>query len=157
MLDVDGWNQARADEIIERFRAMPGAMLPLLHALQHEFGYVPKQAVQPIAHALNISRAEVHGVISFYHDFRTEAPARHVLKICRAESCQSKGGNALAEHAERRLGVAMGEATPDGAVSLEVVYCLGLCSLSPSAMLDGRIHARLNPARLDALIEEARA
>ena len=157
MLDVDGWDQARADEIIERFRAMPGAMLPLLHALQHEFGYVPKQAVQPIAHALNISRAEVHGVISFYHDFRTEAPARHVLKICRAESCQSKGGNELAEHAERRLGVAMGEATPDGAVSLEVVYCLGLCSLSPSAMLDGRIHARLNPARLDALIEEARA
>ena len=157
MLDVDGWNQARADEIIERFRAMPGAMLPLLHALQHEFGYVPKQAVQPIAHALNISRAEVHGVISFYHDFRTEAPARHVLKICRAESCQSKGGNELAEHAEHRLGVAMGEATPDGAVSLEVVYCLGLCSLSPSAMLDGRIHARLNPARLDALIEEARA
>ncbi len=157
MLDGDGWDQARGEAIIERHRAMPGAMLPLLHALQHEFGYVPKQAVQPIAHALNISRAEVHGVISFYHDFRTEMPARHVLKLCRAESCQSKGGNELAEHAERRLGVAVGEATPDGAVSLEAVYCLGLCSLSPSAMLDGRIHARLNPARLDALIEEARA
>lgn len=157
MMDVDGWDQARADEIIERHREMPGAMLPLLHALQHEFGYVPKQAVQPIAHALNISRAEVHGVISFYHDFRTEKPARRVLKICRAESCQSRGSDALADQAERRLGVAMGEATPDGAVSLEPVYCLGLCSLSPSAMLDGRIHARLNPARLDALIEEARA
>ncbi len=157
MLDVDGWDQARADAIIERHRTMPGAMLPLLHALQHEFGYVPKQAVQPIAHALNVSRAEVHGVISFYHDFRTEKPARHVLKICRAESCQSKGGDALAAHAEGSLGVAMGEATADGAVSLEPVYCLGLCSLSPSAMLDGRIHARMNAARLDALIEEARA
>ena len=156
MLDADGWDEARADEIIGRHRDMPGAMLPLLHALQHEFGYVPKQAVQPIAHALNVSRAEVHGVISFYHDFHTEKPARHVLKLCRAESCQSRGGNELAEHAERRLGVAVGEATADGAVSLEAVYCLGLCSLSPSAMLDGRIHARLTPARLDALIEEAR-
>lgn len=157
MLDVDGWDQARGDAIIERHRTMPGAMLPLLHALQHEFGYVPKQAIQPIAHALNVSRAEVHGVISFYHDFRTEKPARRVLKLCRAESCQSRGGDALAAQAERSLGVAVGEATPDGAVSLEAVYCLGLCSLSPSAMLDGRIHARLNPARLDALIEEARA
>ncbi len=157
MLTDDGWDAVRGDEIIARYREMPGAMLPLLHALQHEFGYVPKPAIQPIAHALNISRAEVHGVISFYHDFRTEKPARRILKICRAESCQSRGGDALADQAEQRLGVAMGDATPDGAVSLEPVYCLGLCSMSPSAMLDGRIHARLTPARLDALIEEARA
>src|SRR5215467_12430573 len=133
---------------------MPGALLPILHALQEEFGYIDREAEPLIAEILNLSRAEVHGVVTFYHDFRQQPAGQHVLKLCRAESCQARGGDALAARAEARLGVAFGDTTADGRVTLEPVYCLGLCSVSPSAMIDGRIVARLDDKKLDTLLAE---
>lgn len=149
------WSAERAKAIIAAEAARQGALLPVLHAIQAEFGHIPAEAVPLIAHALNLSRAEVHGVIGFYHDFRRHPPGRHVLQLCRAEACQSMGAEALAAQARERLGADWGETTPDGAVTLEPVFCLGLCACAPSAMLDGRPVARLNPARLDALLTEA--
>jgi formate dehydrogenase subunit gamma len=149
------WDADRAAAIIAEHRGLEGPLLPILHALQSEFGYVDK-AVEPlIADALNISRAEVHGVVTFYHDFREKPSGRHVLKLCRAEACQAAGGDALAAHCESRLGVVLGNTTADGRVTLEPVYCLGLCSVSPSAMLDGKIYARLDEKKVDALIARA--
>lgn len=132
-----------------------GALLPILHALQEEFGYIDEAAEPLIAEALNITRAEVHGVVTFYHDFRRAPAGRHVLKLCRAEACQAAGGDPLALRAAARLGVPMGTTAPDGSVTLEAVYCLGLCAVAPSAMLDGRLVARLDEARLDSLLAEA--
>jgi formate dehydrogenase subunit gamma len=152
----EAWSRARGEEVIAAHTHMEGATLPILHALQAEFGYVPAEAEPMIAHALNLSRAEVHGVVSFYHDFRRAPPGRHVLKLCRAEACQAVGADALHEHACKRLGVALGETTPDGAVTVEQVFCLGLCASGPSAMLDGKPIGRLNPSRLDAVLATAR-
>lgn len=149
------WNAETARAIIVERQATPGALLPILHALQDEFGYIDRQAEPLIAEILNLTRAEVHGVVTFYHDFRHKPAGRHVLKLCRAESCQARGSDALAAHAEARLGVSFGDTTADGSMTLETVYCLGLCSVSPSAMLDGRIHARLDNRKLDALLAEA--
>jgi len=150
------WNAARAEEIIGRHLGLEGPMLPLLHALQDEFGHVPKLALPMIAEALNLSRAEVHGVVSFYHDFR-EAPAgRHVLKLCRAEACQSVGGEALAEKLLKKLGLDWGGTTPDNRVTVEATYCLGLCASGPAAMLDGEVHGRLDEAALDGLMQGIR-
>ncbi len=151
------WDPERAGAIVAAEGAREGAMLPILHALQAEFGYIPAEAVPLLAGALNLSRAEVHGVISFYHDFRRHPPGRHVLRLCRAEACQSMGGDALAAKARERLGLDWGATSKDGAVTLEPVFCLGLCACAPSAMLDGRPVARLNDARLDALLGEAAA
>jgi formate dehydrogenase subunit gamma len=137
-------------------RTRPGALLPILHAVQETFGYIDRDAVPIIAEVLNLTRAEVHGVVTFYHDFRQTPPGRHVLKLCRAEACQSSGAEALVARAESALEVACGETTADGQVTLEAVYCLGLCALAPSAMLDGRVVARIGDARLDALIAECR-
>jgi formate dehydrogenase subunit gamma len=134
---------------------MPGALLPILHALQEEFGYVDREAEPLIGEILNLSRAEVHGVLTFYHDFRQKPAGRRVLKLCRAESCQAHGSDALAARAEARLGIAFGETTADGSVTLEPVYCLGLCSVSPSAMLDGKIVGRLDEKKLDTMLAEA--
>lgn len=150
------WSGIAARNIIDEMKGQPGALLPILHALQETFGYIDSEADALIADALNVSRAEVHGVVSFYHDFRRTPPASHTLKICRAEACQSVGGERLAAQAEARLGVKFGEATADGHVSLEPVYCLGLCSAAPSAMLDGRIIARLDDAKLDRLLAEVK-
>lgn len=149
------WSAERAVGIISAEVGREGAMLPILHAIQSEFGHIPAEAVPLIAHALNLSRAEVHGVISFYHDFHRHPPGRHVLQLCRAEACQAMGADALAARARERLGADWGETTADGAVTLEPVFCLGLCACAPSAMLDGRPVARLNVARLDALLAEA--
>ncbi len=149
------WDADTARAIIAGKQAVPGALLPILHALQEEFGYIDREAEPLIADILNISRAEVHGVVTFYHDFRDKPAGRHVLKLCRAESCQARGGDLLAERAETRLGVAFGDTTADGRVSLESVYCLGLCSVSPAAMLDGRVVGRLDDKRFDALLAEA--
>jgi len=143
----------RALERIEELRRLPGALLPILHALQDEFGYIDEEAVPLIAEALNISQAEVHGVISFYHDFRRTPPGRHILRICRAESCQSMGCNPLIEHVENRLGVKLGETTADGNFTLEPVYCLGNCGLSPAMMLDAQPYGRVSAAVADALID----
>ena len=151
------WNRERALEIIEANRHLDGAALPILHALQEEFGYVDREAVPMVAQALNQSRAEMHGVVTFYHDFR-EAPAgRHVLKLCRAEACQSMGADALADQARDRLGIGWHGTTPDGRVTLEPVFCLGLCACAPAAMLDGKVVGALDEGRLSALIDEVRA
>jgi len=149
------WDATRGAEIIAEHTHLEGATLVILHALQEAFGYVPEPAIPMIAQALNLSRAEVHGVFTFYHDFRHEPSGQHVLKLCRAEACQAAGGDPLAAHAEARLGVEMGTTAPDGSVTLEPIYCLGLCAVAPSAMLDGRLVGRLDQARLDALLAEA--
>jgi formate dehydrogenase subunit gamma len=149
------WSAERAAEIIAAEAGREGAMLPILHALQTEFGYIDRAAEPMIAEALNVTRAEVHGVVTFYHDFRHEPAGRHVLRLCRAEACQAAGGDALAAEAERRLGTPIGTTAPGGGVTLEAVYCLGLCATAPSAMLDGRVVGRLDAGRLDALIAEA--
>src|ERR1700719_3672596 len=148
------WDAARGAEIIAEHTDLEGATLVILHALQEAFGYVPEPAIPMIASALNLSRAEVHGVFTFYHDFRHKPAGRHVLKLCRAEACQAAGGDALAARAEARLGVKMGEASADHRVALEPIYCLGLCATAPSAMLDGRLVGRLDEPRLDALLKQ---
>lgn len=150
------WDAERAQEIIEAHRHVEGAALPILHALQHEFGYVDRAAVPVVAQALNLSRAEVHGVVSFYHDFRQAPPGRRVLKLCRAEACQSMGADALADRARERLGVDWHETTSDGRVTLEPVFCLGLCACAPAAMLDNRVVGALDDARLSALLDQVR-
>jgi len=149
------WNEARGAEIISEHAGIEGATLVILHALQEAFGYVPEPAIPMVASALNLSRAEVHGVFTFYHDFRKQPAGRHVLKLCRAEACQAAGGDALAARAEARLGISIGDTTPDERVTLEPIYCLGLCATAPSAMLDGRLVGRLDEKRIDALIAEA--
>jgi len=151
------WSAARAAEIIAAQVDCEGPALPILHAIQATFGFVP-EAVEPmIADALNLSRAEVHGVVTFYHDFRRKPAGRHVLKLCRAEACQSMGADALATRAEQALGIRFGETTANGRVTLEPIYCLGLCATAPSAMLDGRVIGRLDARRLDRLVSEAQA
>lgn len=149
------WDAVRGEEIVSEHAGLEGATLVILHALQEAFGYVPEPAIPMIAQALNLSRAEVHGVFTFYHDFRHEPAGLHVLKLCRAEACQAAGGDALAARAEAKLGIAIGNTTADNRVTLEPIYCLGLCATAPSAMLDGRIVGRLDEARLDALVAEA--
>jgi formate dehydrogenase subunit gamma len=151
------WSAERAREIIARYRHLEGAALPILHALQETFGCVPEAAVSLVAEALNLSRAEIHGTATFYHDFRKEPPGRRVLKLCRAESCQAAGGDALAARAEEMLGVEIGETTLDNRVTLEAVYCLGLCHSSPAAMLDKHVYGMLDEQKLDALVKEAQA
>jgi len=146
----------RARERIRELEHLPGALLPMLHALQEEFGYIDDAAVPLLAETLNISRAEVHGVISFYHDFRRTPPGRHVLHICRAESCQAMGCNPLIEHVENRLGIKLGETTADQNFTVVPVYCLGNCALSPAIMLDGQPYGRVSAGVADALIENAR-
>jgi formate dehydrogenase subunit gamma len=131
-------------------------LLPVLHAIQDSAGFIPPDAVATIAAAFNLSRAEVHGVITFYHYFRTAAPARHVIQICRAEACQSMGGDALLAHAEQALGCALHAHSADGSFSLEPVYCLGQCATSPAVMVGDAVHARVTPARFDSLIAKAR-
>jgi formate dehydrogenase subunit gamma len=141
------------DEAIAARRQQPGALLPILHAIQDRLGFIPPDAVPRIADGLNLSRADVHGVVSFYHDFRSAPPGQHVLKLCRAEACQAMGYDKLAARLRERYGVAYGETTADGALTLEAVYCLGNCALSPAVQLDGRLHGRVTPERLDALVD----
>lgn len=143
------------ERILVQFKDRPGPLLEILHAVQTAFGFIPPEAIAPIAERLNLSRAEVHGVASFYHHFRATPPGRHVLQVCRAESCQAVGAQALAEHARARLGVDFHECTPDGRFSLEPVYCLGNCACSPAVMLDGQPYGRVTPERLDALLADA--
>jgi len=146
-------NEARIVAIVERHRHRDGPLIEVLHDVQADFGCIPTGAVPVIARALNLSRAEVHGVVSFYHHFRTRAPGRHVLQICRAESCHAAGGRAIEAHAQKRLGVGFGGTTSDGQVTLDAVYCLGLCACSPAAMFDGEVLGRVTPESLDALID----
>lgn len=142
--------------IVVARRTLPGALLPILHAIQDELGWVPAAAVPEIAAGLNLGRAEVHGVLSFYRHFRTTPPGRHVVQICRAESCQAKGVVALEAHAKRQLGIEFHETTHDGAVTLEPVYCLGNCACSPAIRVDDEILGRVDAARFDATIQALR-
>lgn len=151
------WTPERASEIIAQHQQEKGATLPILHALQDVFGCVPLDAEPLIANALNISRAEVHGCVTFYHDFRRVPPGRRVLKLCRAESCQASGGAALEARAKEKLGIDMGETTADARVTLDAVYCLGLCHSSPAAMLDKDVYGALDEEALDELLKEAQS
>lgn len=143
---------ASVTEILAAHRGMEGALLPILHAVQANFGYVPQEALPIIAHDLAISTAEAHGVMSFYHDFRKEPAGRTVLKICRAEACQAVGANDLVDQAQKKLDVGMHGTTADGSVTLEEVFCLGLCACGPAAMVNGKLVGRADIAKLDALI-----
>ena len=149
------WSDERATAIIAAHAGREGAALPILHDLQAAFGHIPNQAVLLIADALNLTRAEVHGIVTFYHDFRRHPPGRHVLRLCRAEACQAVGAEALGHHVRRHLGIDWHGTTADGAVTLEPVFCLGLCAVGPSALLDGQPIARLDPDRLDAALSAA--
>jgi formate dehydrogenase subunit gamma len=140
--------------VIEQYRDVPGGLLPLLHDLQDALGYIPPEAVPSIARALHLSRAEVHGVISFYHDFRNEPAGSHTLQICRAEACQAMGSRALEAHAKQRLGIDYGGTSADGAITLQAVYCLGNCACSPTVRIDDEIHARVDASRLDEFLAE---
>lgn len=151
---AETWSAGRGEQVIARHAATEGGLLPALHDIQAVFGHVPDEAVRMLAHAFNLSRAEVHGVVSFYHDFRRVPAGRHVIKLCQAEACQSMGSRGLRDHACERLGVALGETTADGRLTLEATYCLGLCATAPSAMIDGGVLGRVTPARLDAALEE---
>ena len=149
------WDAKRAQAIIDQNSSLQGAMLPILHELQSAFGYVDASAVPQIALALNVSKAEVHGVISFYHDFRSAPAGRHVLKICRAEACQSMGCEDLVGHLARTHHLAPGDTSPDGGLTVETVYCLGNCALSPAALLDGELIGRLDRDGLDMMVLDA--
>ena len=149
--------RTRTDEVLAAHAHMEGPLLPILHALQQAFGFIPQAAVPQIAGALNIGRAEVHGVITFYHDLRDAPAGRHVLRICRAEACQAQGANALADATLARLGIEWHGTTADGAVTVEPVYCLGLCACGPAAMVDGQVVGRVDAARMDGILAEVGA
>lgn len=144
---------ARTASVIAEFRGLEGPLLPILHGLQEEFGFVPQDSLPVVANALNLSRAEVYGVVSFYHDFRKAPAGRHVLKLCQAEACQSMGSDAVAAKIKKLLGIDFHETTADDAVTLEPVYCLGLCACSPSAMLDGEVIGRVGDDEIAEMME----
>ena len=152
MPDQPSWGAA-VDDALARLRTLPGGLLPILHDIQEHVGYVPPEAVPRIAEGLNLSRAEVHGVISFYHDFRSEPAGRHVVHVCRAESCQSLGAEALLAGACERLGVEVHGTTADGSVTLEPIYCLGNCALSPAIMVDRQVYGRMSADRLNKVLD----
>ena len=156
MSNLQAWDADLALSRIRELENLPGALLPILHSLQEEFGYIDEAAIPLIATALNLSKAEVHGVVSFYHDFRHAPPGRHLLKICRAEACQSMGCDRLIRHVEGRLGVKLGQTTDDRSFTVDQVFCLGLCALSPAMMLDGKPYGRVSPQVADFLIDDVR-
>jgi formate dehydrogenase subunit gamma len=144
--------QEIVDAAVDANRGRIGALLPVLHEIQDKLGHVPPDAVPMIASALNLSRAEVHGVMSFYHDFRTEPAGEHTVHLCRAEACQAMGARTLEQHVQKRLGISFGETTPDGLFTLEPVYCLGNCACPPSIRINDEVHARVSPDKFDELI-----
>lgn len=149
--------ESRTAAVIAEHQGLEGPLMPILHGIQEEFGYVPQESLPVIADALNLSNAEVYGVVTFYHDFRKHPAGRHVLKVCRAEACQSMGGDALAARLQQLLGLAFHETAKDGSVTLEPVYCLGLCACAPAAMLDGEVIGRLDAEKLEEIVEEVRS
>lgn len=142
----------RVEEILTAHIALEGALLPILHAVQAEFGHVPQEALPIIAKALNISRAEAHGVMTFYHDFREKPAGAHVVKLCRAEACQAVGADRVAAHAKKALGIDWHGTTLDGKVTLEPIFCLGLCACGPAAIIDGKLVGRVDEAKLTQII-----
>lgn len=146
----------RTQAVIDEMAGLEGPLLPILHGLQAEFGYVPTESLPIVATALNISRAEAHGVMTFYHDYRKAPAGRHVLKLCQAEACQSMGSDRVADMLKQALGIGFHETTADGAVTLEPVYCLGLCACAPSAMLDGEVIGRIDADTVEEIVAEVR-
>jgi formate dehydrogenase subunit gamma len=146
----------RIESYIESHKAIPGGLMPLLHAIQDDLGYIPEESYPTISKALNLSVAEVHGVVSFYHHFRTHVPGRHILQVCRAESCQAMGCTELEQHLKSQLGVDYHQTTADGAITLEPVYCLGNCALSPAVMMDDEIYGRVSATQVDQIVASAR-
>ena len=155
VLELDSaanWDKTAVESIANSLKKEPGALTIILRQIQDQLGWVPRDCVPILADILNLSRAEVHGVVSFYHDFRHEPPGRNIIRICRAESCQAAGGVALENHIKQRLGIDFGETTRDRSFTLEAVYCLGNCACSPAAVIDGNLVGRLSPARFDDAI-----
>ena len=146
--------EALVREIIVKHKDLQGAALPILHAVQEAIGYVPESAIPVIAKALNVTRAEMYGVATFYHDFRREPAGRHVVKLCRAEACQAAGARPIADRVRQKLGIDFGETSADGRVTLDAIYCFGLCATAPSAMVDGRLVGRLDDAVADEIVAE---
>lgn len=146
-----------ATEIIASFGARPEMLVQILHGFVSRYGHIGDEAVRQVADELNLSRAEVHGVVSFYHDFRSTPPGRRVVKICQAEACQAMGSRDLTAHAERKLGISLNTTSDDGAVTLEPVYCLGNCACSPAIMVDHDVHGRVDAERFDAIVDAAGA
>jgi formate dehydrogenase subunit gamma len=154
---LDAEVSSATQAIVARLKTLEGPLLPILHDVQHAFGYVPKAALPVIADGLNLSRAELHGVVSFYHDYRKAPAGRHVIKLCRAEACQSMGGDVLADRLMQLLGLDWHETSDDGAVTVEPVYCLGLCACAPAAMVDGEVIGRLDADAVGELAKAVRA
>ncbi len=154
---ADAWTPAQLQAVIDAHQSTPGAMLPMLHAIQDRFGFIPDAAVPLIADALRHTRAEVHGIISFYHHFRTHPPGRSVIQICRAEACQSVGSRQLEAHAKATLGVDYHQTTPDHEFTLEPVYCLGNCACGPSIRVNDDVFGRMTPEQFDQLTDELSA
>ena len=155
-LPVSEQQKLTVHEVLHRRKDEPGALMPILHDIQDALGYIPSQMVQDIASALNLSRAEVHGVITYYHHFRMTPAGRHVVQICRAESCQAMGAEALFAHAQQHLGCQAHQTTADGQLTLEAAYCLGLCASSPAIAINDDVHARVTPLKFDRLMAETR-
>jgi formate dehydrogenase subunit gamma len=156
-MSSQAWDHETVHSIVAGLKAKPGALLPVLHGIQDALGYVPPDAVPIIADELNLSRAEVHGVITFYHYFRDTPPGKHTIHLCRAESCQSMNAAELEAHAQAHLGIGFHETTPDGTISLEPVYCLGNCACSPAIMVDHDVYGRVTPERFDAIVADLRS
>lgn len=159
-MQASSYDEAQREAVLQvcrELKAVAGPLLPILHAVQAALGYIPEDAVPLIASELNLTRAEVHGVVSFYHYFRREPPGRHVIHVCRAEACQSLGAVQLEAHARQSLGIDFHQTTADRAISLEPVYCLGNCSLGPSIMIDKQLRGRVSPQRFDELVAQIRA
>ena len=154
MAPQDSDTQQTVLAVVDRLKTKPGALLPILHAIQDALGYIPPAAVPLIADGLNLSRAEVHGVISFYHYFRDTKPGRHTIHLCRAEACQSMNQKATEAHAKQKLGVDYHGTSGDGAFTLEPVYCLGNCAASPAMMVDNKLYGRVTPERFDAIVAQ---
>ena len=147
--------ESRVRAIAASHRGQRGALIPILHSIQEDLGYVPAEAIAVLADELNLSRADVHGVVTFYHDFRSEPAGRTTVRVCRAEACQSLGAGRLVDHLRERHGMSLGETSADGAVTVEQVFCLGNCALGPAAQVNGRLVGRVDEARLTSNLDEA--
>lgn len=154
MTATQTWDAALVQQIIESLANKPGALLPILHGIQNALGYIPPESVPMIARALQQSRAEVHGVITFYHHFRMTPPGSHVVQICRAEACQARGSRALETHVKESLNVDYHGTTADREITLEPVYCLGNCACGPNIRVGDQVLGRMDSERFDALVDE---
>ena len=157
LLDLSPREATAAREIALRYGNRPDALLEILHDLQEQLGFIPEAALPALAKSLNLSRAEVHGVVTFYHDYRREPAGRHVIKVCRAEACQSMGANELVGMIERYLKVKLGQTTADGAITVEAAYCLGNCALSPAIMVDEQLVGRVDAKKFEKIVAECRS